>query len=259
VLDCRWTLGVGPRADLYLRGHLPGAVFIDLEQALAGPPGAAGRHPLPHPALFQAAMRRAGVGPDTCVVAYDEGTGAAARCWWLLRAAGHAEAAVLDGGVAAWVEAGGPLVTSVSRPSPGGLTVTGFSGTVTADVVARLAAAAGSRRAAVLDARAPERYRGELEPVDPRAGHIPGSRNLSFGELFPAGRLLESDALAATLDAAGVDPSAPPVVYCGSGITACMVLLALAVAGVEGGRLYPGSWSEWSQDPAHPVAIGPDP
>ncbi len=259
LLDCRWTLGVGARGDRYHAGHLPGAVFIDLDRDLAGPPGAGGRPPLPAPAAFQSAMRRAGIGAGTAVVAYDDGTGAAARCWWMLRAAGHAAAAVLDGGVAAWLETGGRLTTEEPHPPPGGLTVTVFDGAVATEEVARLVSGAGRNGTPVLDARAPERYRGEVEPVDPRAGPIPGARSLSVADLFPEGRLLVGPALPARIAAAGVGPGDAPVVYCGSGVSACLVLLALAAAGVEGARLYPGSWSEWCRDPARPVAVGPEP
>ncbi|HVA21596.1 MAG TPA: sulfurtransferase [Candidatus Micrarchaeia archaeon] len=259
VLDCRWTLGVGARPDAYAAGHVPGAVFIDLEADLAGPPGAAGRHPLPDRSIFEAAMSRAGVDPETTVVAYDDGTGSAARCWWMLRAAGHAAAAVLDGGLTGWVDAGGGLTTTTPAPRVGRVTLAPFSGTVDADAVAGLAAAGAGAPTRLLDARAPARYRGELEPVDPRPGHIPGARNLAFTELFPDGRLLGPSVLAARLDAAGVTAGAAPVVYCGSGVSACMVLLALAAAGIEDGRLYPGSWSEWSGHPDRPAVLGPSP
>ncbi len=258
VLDCRWTLGIGSRPDLYAAGHIPGAVFVDLERDLTAPPGRGGRHPLPDHVDFEQAMRRAGVEPGAPVVAYDEGSGAAARCWWMLRASGHGRAAVLDGGLDAWFAAGGPLTMTTSASEPGRVVLGPFRGTVDADTVAQLAEAAGGRAAPVLDARAPERYRGEEEPIDPRAGHIPGARNLAHSELFPGGHLLDPAALTRRLAAAGVVPGSRPVAYCGSGISACRVLLAIEVAGIGGGRLYPGSWSEWSQQSDRPVAVGSD-
>ncbi|HUY62135.1 MAG TPA: sulfurtransferase [Candidatus Dormibacteraeota bacterium] len=259
--DVRWALATGAERPAYAAGHIPGAVFIDLDRELAGPPGPTGRHPLPDPAAFAAAMRRAGAHPTSTVVAYDAGTGAAARLWWLLRAAGHRRVAVLDGGFAGWLAAGGPVTTAVPDPAPGTLGVAGFAGTVDADT-------AGARAAAgtpVLDARAPERYRGLVEPIDPRPGHIPGARNLPWTELCDQGRLRPPAELRARFAACGLPapPAAAPatasaaVAYCGSGVTAAALLLAMAHAGLPDGDLYPGSWSEWSRDPARPAATGP--
>ncbi len=256
--DVRWTLAGGAQHRAYAEGHLPGAVFIDLDRELAGPPGPGGRHPLPDPAVFAAAMRRAGAHPDTTIVAYDAGTGAAARLWWLLRAAGHQRVAVLDGGFPGWVAAGGTVTAVVPDPAPGTLPVAGFAGTVDA-------ATTGARAGAgvpVLDGRAPERYQGLVEPIDPRAGHIPGARNLPWTDLCQEGRLRPPAELRARFAACGLPAAAhlpPAVAYCGSGVTASALLLAMAHAGLPDGDLYPGSWSEWSQDPDRPAATAADP
>ncbi len=240
VVDCRYDLG-RPRAGrpLWLEGHIPGAAFLDVDRDLAGEPGERGRHPLPEAADFEAAARRAGVESTSRVVAYDEaGEGGAARLWWLLRHFGHDEAAVLNGGLAAWREEGGPLEAgeadaAQARPRSGHP----FTANPRDDDTAS-ASELVATKPRLLDARAPERYRGETEPIDPVAGHIPGAVNVFFAEIAPKGRFLPEEELRRRLG------DEPFVAYCGSGITACTLVLAGELGGVEG-RLYPGSWSEW--------------
>ncbi|WP_030701341.1 MULTISPECIES: sulfurtransferase [unclassified Streptomyces] len=254
LLDVRWRLG-GPhgRAD-YEAGHLPGAVFVDLDQDLASPAGGGGRHPLPDPEVFGAAMRRAGVGQDTPVVVYDGGQGwAAARAWWLLRWAGHRDVRVLDGGLAAWT---GDLSTDVPHPAEGDFRPKpGALPTLDAD-----SAAAFARSGLLLDARAAERYRGDVEPIDRVGGHIPGAVSAPTDEnTGPDGRYLPAEQLAARFAGLGAEAGAEGVgVYCGSGVSGAHQVLALEIAGLTG-ILYPGSWSEWSADPSRPVATGPEP
>ncbi|MFG3428051.1 sulfurtransferase [Streptomyces californicus] len=254
LLDVRWRLG-GPhgRAD-YEAGHLPGAVFVDLDQDLASPAGDGGRHPLPDPEVFGAAMRRAGVGQDTPVVVYDGGQGwAAARAWWLLRWAGHRDVRVLDGGLAAWT---GDLSTDVPHPAEGDFRPKpGALPTLDAD-----SAAAFARSGLLLDARAAERYRGDVEPIDRVGGHIPGAVSAPTDEnTDPDGRYLPAEQLAARFAGLGAEAGAEGVgVYCGSGVSGAHQVLALEIAGLTG-ILYPGSWSEWSADPSRPVATGPEP
>ncbi|NUS89130.1 MAG: sulfurtransferase [Streptomyces sp.] len=255
LLDVRYQLGGPPGRPVYEAGHLPGAVYVDLEAELAGPAGAAGRHPLPDLSIFAAAMRRAGVRADRRVVAYDGGQGwAAARAWWLLRWAGHPSVRVLDGGLDAWTEHDGPLSTETTappegdfEPRPGALPLLDADG-----------AAALARRGLLLDARAAERYRGEVEPIDPVAGHIPGAVSAPTMEnVTPEGRFLPADRLAERFAGLGATEEAEVGVYCGSGVSAAHQVLALAVAGVPA-ALYVGSWSEWSADSTRPVATGPD-
>ncbi|NEC46337.1 sulfurtransferase [Streptomyces sp. SID8016] len=254
LLDVRWRLG-GPhgRAD-YEAGHLPGAVFVDLDQDLASPAGDGGRHPLPDPEVFGAAMRRAGVGQDAPVVVYDGGQGwAAARAWWLLRWAGHRDVRVLDGGLAAWT---GDLSTDVPHPAEGDFRPKpGALPTLDAD-----SAAAFARSGLLLDARAAERYRGDVEPIDRVGGHIPGAVSAPTDENTGAdGRYLPAEQLAARFAGLGAEAGAEGVgVYCGSGVSGAHQVLALEIAGLTG-ILYPGSWSEWSADPSRPVATGPEP
>ncbi|OLR95220.1 sulfurtransferase [Actinokineospora bangkokensis] len=264
LLDVRWRLGGPPGREEHATGHLPGAVFLDLDTELAAPPGTGvgGRHPLPAADDLERALRAAGVSADRPVVVYDADNGSvAARAWWLLRWAGHTDVAVLDGGYAAWVVAGGPVSDEQPEPRPGDFTVVpGAMPVLDAAGAAELA-----RTGVLLDARAPERYRGEVEPVDPAAGHIPGAVNAPFtGHLGTDGRWLAPDALAERFARLGVGRDGTAVgAYCGSGVTASSVVLALEVAGVTSADapapLYAGSWSDWSSDPARPVATGDEP
>jgi thiosulfate/3-mercaptopyruvate sulfurtransferase len=298
LLDVRWRLGGPPGIDGYRAGHLPGAVFADLDTDLAAPPGAGGRHPLPATAGFEAAMRRLGVRAGHPVVAYDDGDSTiAARLWWTLRYFGHAQVRVLDGGLRAWTEAGHPVergdpgifgteTSSQRRPNTEDLGRDSF----TADpghlpVLDAAGAAALARSGVLLDARAGERYRGETEPVDPVAGHIPGALSApTAANVGPDGRFLAPAQLkerfarlgvpgaagaaggasgaggAEGAGSAGGASDAGPAVgaYCGSGVTAAHEVLALALAGVPA-ALYVGSWSGWTADQARPVATGPEP
>ncbi|MFI1620889.1 sulfurtransferase [Streptomyces lydicus] len=257
LLDVRYQLGGPPGRPVYEAGHLPGAVYVDLDSELAGPPGAAGRHPLPDLDVFAGAMRVAGVRADRPVVVYDGGQGwAAARAWWLLRWSGHPDVRVLDGGLAAWQAAGKELSTDKEAPRAGDFTpAPGALPLLTADGAAALA-----RRGVLLDARAGERYRGEVEPIDRVAGHIPGAVSAPTTENVAEGGTVFRDAseLAERFAALGATADAEVGVYCGSGVSAAHQVLALAVAGVPA-ALYVGSWSEWTADPARPVATGPQP
>jgi thiosulfate/3-mercaptopyruvate sulfurtransferase len=237
IVDCRFELG-DPAAGhaLYRAGHIPGAVFLDLDDDLSAPPGApdradprgpvGGRHPLPQLDRFAAAVRGAGIGSGTTVVAYDQAmTGGAARLWWLLRHHGFDAVAVLDGGIAAW---DGPLREGDEPVAPGDVAL----GPPRDDVLDAAELLASARERIVVDVRAPERFRGELEPVDPVAGHLPGARNVPLQHAFdPPAELLASDR--------------EIVAYCGSGVSACVLLLGLAAAGRRDAKLYPGSWSDW--------------
>jgi thiosulfate/3-mercaptopyruvate sulfurtransferase len=253
LLDVRWALDGSKGAHTHREGHLPGAVYVDLDTELAAPARPeAGRHPLPDPADLAATLRRVGVTEDSRIVAYDDTDGGpAARLVWMLRALGH-DAAVLSGGLHAW---NGPLETGEVTPAPGDVPVRPWP----AD---RLASAdeVASGDALVLDARAPERYRGEVEPIDPRAGPGPRAVNLPYaGNLDEDRRFLDAGALRRRFEAAGVSEDRETIVYCGSGVTATHDLLALEAAGFERVRLFPGSWSQWSADPDRPVAVGPNP
>ncbi|MEV7721927.1 sulfurtransferase [Streptomyces sp. NPDC088184] len=253
LLDVRWQLG-GPhgRPD-YEAGHLPGAVFVDLDAELAGPAGSGGRHPLPDPEEFGAVMRRAGVSRDTPVVVYDGGQGwAAARAWWLLRWTGHEDVRVLDGGLAAWP---GELQKEVPAPAEGDFRpVPGALPLLDADGAAALA-----RSGLLLDARAAERYRGDVEPIDRVGGHIPGAVSAPTSENTEEdGRFLDAQALAARFEGLGAGRADEVGVYCGSGVSGAHEVLALAIAGIPA-ALYAGSWSEWSGDASRPVATGPEP
>lgn len=261
MVDTRWYLDPtrSGRAE-HAAGHIPRSVFLDIEHDLAAPGGGrglpAGRHPWPSAEQVREVMSRAGISPETQVVAYDDQAGAtASRLWYLLRAHGHEDVAVLDGGFAKWRAEGRPVDTTVFIPA-----LASFTGALRAGWVLGKDEVRDARPPLLLDARAAERYRGETEPIDPRAGHIPGARSAPFAENLTADPLpvfRSPDELRARFTALGADRE-PPVVYCGSGVTACHDLLALHMAGL-GGRLYAGSWSEWSSDPDLPVATGPQP
>jgi thiosulfate/3-mercaptopyruvate sulfurtransferase len=234
----------------YHADHIPGARFVDLHTELAGEQGG-GRHPLPDVADFTALLGRLDIGPASFVVAYDSAGGAtASRLWWMLRSIGHGRVTVLDGGYPAWQAAGHPTSTDVPAPGIGSYPpAPEWTGTIDADAVEQGAALG----ATVIDSRDPARFRGDAEPIDARPGHIPGAVNRFFGEnLGPDGLMLPVPQLAARFAGLG----ASPIVYCGSGVTACHNLLAMSLVGVFGGRLYPGSWSEWSADPERAVATG---
>ena len=240
VVDCRYLLGDPPAGKRgWLEGHIPGAAFLSVTEDLSGDMVDGGREggraPLPQAGEFEAAARRAGIGVRSRVVAYDQaGEGGATRLWWLLRHFGHDSVAVLDGGLGAWTEAGGELLSGFEQVAPGDFAAHERHG----DTVALADVERGSTR--LLDAREPERFRGEVEPMDPAAGHIPGAHNAPSQELAPGGRFRDESELRARLG------DEPFVASCGSGITATTLLLAAEIAGVEG-RLYPGSWSEWSR------------
>lgn len=253
VCDVRWYLDGRSGREAYEAGHLPGARFVDLDDILAGPASAeGGRHPLPSPERFARGLGALGVGHEDAVVAYDDTGGmVAGRLVWMLRVLGQ-EAALLDGGLDAWP---GPRSTEVPQPEAALRRPLPWpdDALATADDVARHLAAGG----VVLDARAPERYRGESEPIDPRAGHIPGARNAPHGQNLVGGRFASSDQLHDRFRALGADGDA--VVYCGSGVSACHDVLAMEHAGLGRPRLFVGSWSAWSADPERPAATGPHP
>jgi thiosulfate/3-mercaptopyruvate sulfurtransferase len=255
VADVRWYLDDRDGRTAYAAGHIPGAVFVDLDADLAAPGSPAeGRHPLPDPADFAASMGRLGIGDGDTVVAYDDQGGVmAARLVWMLRATGH-DAALLDGGIAAY---DGPLETAEPERAATDFTPAPWP----ADRVASIDEAADTAANVVIDARQRERYLGEPSPLDPRAGHIPGARSLPAREnVDAAGRFLPADELRRRLTAVGIDsPDTPVVSSCGSGVTACHNLLVLEHAGVGRGRLYPGSWSQWASDPDRPVQTSEDP
>ncbi|MEU8469305.1 sulfurtransferase [Streptomyces sp. NPDC029006] len=261
LLDVRWQLSLAKAAGApafdgraaYAAGHIPGAVFVDLDRELAAAPGVHGRHPLPDLTEFGAAMRRAGVSSDRPVVVYDGGQGwAAARAWWLLRWTGHPDVRVLDGGLPSWR---GELSTETPVPAEGDYR----PAPAAAGLLDAEAAAALARAGVLLDARAGERYRGEVEPVDRVGGHIPGAVSAPTTEnVGPDGRFLPAAELKDRFKALGVSDDTEVGVYCGSGVSGAHEVLALAVAGVPA-ALYVGSWSEWSSDPSRPVAVGADP
>jgi len=249
VVDLRWKLGGPPGREGYDAGHLPGAVFIDLDRDITAPSGP-GRHPIPSREQFQAAMRRAGVNRGDRVVAYDDAGGSvAARLWWLLRFFGHERAAVLDGGLQAW---GQPLEIEAPAPAAGDFEAAEPN---RAEVVDR-----HGLHGLLLDARAPERYRGEVEPVDPKAGHIPGARSAFWQESLDERQHFKAgEELRQRFRDLGVESGEEVIAQCGSGVNAAHVLLALELAGFKGARLYEGSWSDWSSHPDAPVATGPEP
>jgi thiosulfate/3-mercaptopyruvate sulfurtransferase len=255
IVDCRFDLAnpAAGEAD-YARRHIPGAIYAHLDRDLSGPKtGTNGRHPLPAIDALADTLGRLGIDNDTQVIAYDQDTGMfASRLWWLLRWVGHDAAAVLDGGFARWVAEGRPTEEATREanrrtfiPHPRtGMTVS----------AAEVQTLIGSPAHRIVDARAPERYRGEVEPIDPVAGHIPGAVNHFFQNNLEGGAFKPPDSLRAALQRSIGDVSAENVVcYCGSGVTACHNILALEHAGLHGARLYPGSWSEWVADPKRPV------
>ncbi len=259
IFDCRHDLqNTEYGAKAYAKGHIPGALFLHLDSDLSGEKdGRNGRHPLPDPAVFAKRMGECGVGPDTQVVAYDnEGGIFASRLWWMLRWIGHDKVALLDGGLPGWRRAKQALVTDVPEVAPAIFLVRPQALTVSADDVL---ATLQSSDTLILDARAPERFTGEEETLDPVGGHIPGAVNrFYFDNLDDAGCYFKpADELRAEYDAvlAGRDP-AKVVQQCGSGVTACHNLLAMEIAGLNGSKLYPGSWSEWCADPTRPIATG---
>jgi thiosulfate/3-mercaptopyruvate sulfurtransferase len=257
LLDVRWRLDRPDGRPDYLEGHLPGAVYVDLDRELAehGAP-TDGRHPLPSVATLQAAARRWGIEDGDAVVVYDDLKSlSAARAWWVLKDAGIADVRILDGSLHAWTGAGYELERGRVDPSPGTVTLTsGLLPQLTIDDAAEIA-----RNGAMLDVRAEERYRGDVEPIDPRAGHIPGARNLATtGNVDTAGRFLAPDVLRARFTETGANPDEPIGVYCGSGVTAAHAFVAATLAGLEP-RLYAGSWSQWANHPDLPVGVGPLP
>ena len=248
LLDVRWWLGRTDGHDEYLAGHIPGAVFVDLERDLSGD-GApqAGRHPLPSTAHVQDAARRWGLNDGDAVVVYDAGDGLpAARAWWLLRHGG-VDVRVLDGGWGAWTAGGGAVETGERPVEPGTITLADVSG----DSLTIDEAAAFPSHGVLIDVRAAERFRGEAEPIDPVAGHIPGAVNLPIIRQVQG----DPDALRAELEMVGVAGGAEVGLYCGSGITAARSALALAEAGIDA-RIFHGSWSQWANTPGRPIATG---
>ncbi len=248
ICDTRWYLDGRSAKDAYDAGHIAGAVFVDLDTDLSAPPGPRGRHPLPEPDDFAAAMSRLGIGDDTTVVAYDDTGGIqAARMWWMLDSLGRA-AAVLDGGIDSWTE---PLSTEPADPPQATFTPMPWPRTrfVTADDVA-----GRGPGVQLLDARSLERYRGDENPIDPRFGHVPGATSAPATDNLIDGRLRPVEDLARSYAERSITADTPTIAYCGSGVSACTDLLALRLVGVEDLALYVGSWSEWGADPTRPVA-----
>ena len=261
VVDARFSLADPPSgAQAYAQGHLPGALYADLNHDLSDMDARGhGRHPLPDSAVFAATLGRWGIAADTQVVVYDgaDGSMAAARLWWLLRLIGHARVAVLDGGVAAWQAAGLTLGTALPAVAP----LPAYPGQFDRDQIASVGEVTARLKHApgwLLDARAGERFRGEVEPLDPVAGHVPGAVNRPFALNVADGRLRPAAELRAALQPLiGTHPPEQVVLMCGSGVTACHLLLAMEVAGLSGARVYADSWSGWVSDPSRPVATGP--
>ncbi len=261
VVDVRWYLLEKDKVgrEEYLRGHIPGAIFLDVDADLASPVGQGpGRHPLPRLDAFAETMARAGVGADTHVIAYDDKGGAvAARLWWLLRYAGHDRVSLLDGGITPWMAESRPLQTEVptfqrasfvAQPHPDWRV--GFQ---TVDALRN------DPKALLLDVRLPERYAGKFEPLDPRAGHVPGAKSAPLaGNLRSVDdlRFLDPAALRERFNQLGANDAERIVVYCGSGVNACQTIFALQLAGIDGALLYEGSWSDWSRTPGAPIAVG---
>lgn len=259
VFDCRFNLAdTSAGKNAYLEGHIPGAIYLDLDQDLSSPiTPETGRHPLPDLERFVDRLARAGVSNNTQVVVYDDCAGAmAARCWWLLRLVGHKAVSVLDGGLAAWQSLGGQINDHIPQP-----TFTVYTSSLQQNqnlTVAEVEQALDAQSIYLVDARAAERYRGEVEPIDPIAGHVPSALNrpltdnLAEGKFKPVAQLREE-----WLKVLGDKPIEAVVHMCGSGVTACHNQLAMEIAGLSGSRVYSGSWSEWIRDPARPIATKP--
>jgi thiosulfate/3-mercaptopyruvate sulfurtransferase len=262
IVDCRFALNEPERGrQAYLQAHIPGAIYAHLNEDLSGEivPGKTGRHPLPTPETFARTLSTWGIDEHIQVVAYDsrDGTMAAARLWWMLRWMGHDAVAVLDGGWQQWQQAGYPVANGMERREPRTFTpkVRGALVVTADDLLARLHDDPASR---VVDVRSAERYRGEQEPIDPIAGHVPGAINAPYAETLDAdGRFLQPEVLRARFQQLlGSTPSEQTTFYCGSGVTAAHAALAFAQAGLGNGRLYAGSWSDWITDPTRPIAKG---
>lgn len=260
-VDVRWYLTEPGRGrSEYTEGHIAGAPYLSLDDDMAErPAGDRGRHPLPTPERFAQAVGRAGIGPDTHVVAYDSSGGAyAARLWWLLRYFGHERVSLLDGGWQAWEAGGHPTERGETSVEPASFTPRPHPEMVldTPAVEALL----GQPGVLLLDARASERYEGRVEPIDPRAGHIPGARSAPYaGNLAADGSMQSPEVLRERYTALGADSAERVVAYCGSGVTAAHDVFALHLAGLPGAQLYEGSWSGWSSDPKRPIATGSEP
>jgi thiosulfate/3-mercaptopyruvate sulfurtransferase len=257
ILDVRWRLDQPDGRAVYLQGHIPGAVYVSLEDELSDHAiTGRGRHPLPSGRSVEASARSWGMREDVPTVVYDDWNRAgSARAWWVLTAAGLAKVRILDGGLAAWRAAGGDLATGPAAPPPGNVTV--LHNDLYAAARPTLAAQhADATDVTLLDARAPERFRGDNEPVDPVAGHIPGAKNLPASDVLAGdGKFLADSALTQLFSDRGIDRESRLAAYCGSGVSATVTLAALATLEYEA-ALYPGSWSEWSSDPARPVSRG---
>ena len=263
IADVRWSLLERHRGrDAYRQAHIPGAVYLDVDDDLASPRGQGpGRHPLPRPEPFAASMSRAGIGAATHVVAHDFGDGStAARLWWLLRYFGHGRVSLLDGGIARWVAEGRRLEADVPAYPPGAFAAEANAAMrVDADDVERLRT---DPRALLLDSRMPERYEGRVEPIDPVAGHVPGARNRPYPANVRSAedpRFRAAAELRGQFVELGADRAERVVAYCGSGVNACQNLFALALAGFEDGLLYEGSWSDWCSTGARAIGIGSEP
>ena len=259
ILDVRWRLGDARGREHYYSGHIPGAQYIDLPSELAGPRTTKeGRHPLPAPDEFEAALRRVGINNDDRVVVYDDwGNTSAARAWWLMRWAGKRDVYLLDGGLKAWIAEGEDLAVGPGNPVERGDFTFQRNSMATADIKT---VGEWPEHGVLIDVRAPERYEGQTEPMDARAGHIPGAVNMPTGAFLDGkGRFLPPEQIREMFADLGVTHGKEAVIYCGSGVNACHALAAMEVAGLEAGRLYPGSWSQWAASRDRPIALGPDP
>ena len=258
IVDCRWYLGKpGDGADAYEAGHIPGAVYADLESDLSGSDGG-GRHPLPSPEAFDATLRQWGISVTSKVVVYDDRGGAvASRLWWMLTQQGHADTYVLDGGLPAWRDAGGRLTTDIPavRTDPGSAGIDIAEWTGTAD---RGAVADRSDDVVLADARSADRYRGDTESIDPKAGHIPGAISFPMTKNLDGHLFRNPVELRSMFEATDIDEDSPVIMHCGSGVTACHNILAMEIAGLGRPDLYVGSWSDWSSSDL-PIATGSDP